>query len=418
MIQIITGVPGGGKTYNAVSKMLKLLDDGQIVVHNIHGFTDSRAVEWDFGQIPLDAESLFKAFDLLRVQRGVDPETIITVFIDEAQRYWPYEYKDSRGVFFFDYHRHHGLDIFLITQDIKKISPKISTLAEMEIRAIKPMFQLAPGFMYNQISGGEIFGKERLSKRPEVFQAYTSFLAGKGSQKKSKYRWAIPLMVSFTIIMYFVLSYALKNSFSSLSPQNSTGPIKSLKSDSIASTPPKSDYQSKNEIGAGVTTDDDFNADVKYLAPSIISHRANYISYNSTDSGFVVEILFSDFIEKYPPDIYGYSYFISPTKNKLVIMDRYAKNVIYPVGNAVARTKNYIKNEPDKFASGPSPDDVLSVYPSSPVGHGYSSEDKKLLLYFKQVAQGFNPSKPSESKKVQTNQIPVNYSGNSTIIQP
>ncbi len=417
MIQIITGVPGGGKTYNAVSKMLKLLDDGQIVVHNIHGFTDSRAVEWDFGQMPLDAESLFKSFDLLRVQRGVDPETVITVFIDEAQRYWPYEYKDSRGVFFFDYHRHHGLDIFLITQDIKKISPKISTLAEMEIRAIKPMFQLAPGFMYNQISGGEIFGKERLSKRPEVFKAYTSFFAGKGVQKKSRYKWAIPAMVSFTVIMYFVLNFALKDSFSSLSPQKKDSiPEKSSRSDSIVSTPPKSDYKAKNEIGAGVTTDDNFNSNVKYVAPSIVSHRSNYVSVNSTDSGFVVEMLFSDFLEKYPPDIYGYSYFIAPSKNKLVLMDRYANNIIYPVENAVARTKNYIKNEPDKVASGPSPSDILDLCPSTPFWKGYSSEDKKLLLYFKQVAQGFNPDRPSKglpsSISSSSVAIPVNSTSN------
>lgn len=410
MIQIITGVPGGGKSYNAVSRALKLLEDGQIVVHNIHGFNDERAIQWDFGQIPLDADSLFKAFDLLRVQRGVSPETIITVFIDEAQRYWPYEFKDPRGVFFFDYHRHHGLDIFLITQDIKKISPKISTLAEMEIRAIKPMFQITPGFTYNLISGGEIFGKERLPKKAEIFQAYTSFLAGKGSQKKSMYRWGIPFMICFTLIMYFVLNFALKNSFSSLSPQKEISKqSESLKKDSISSSPIQS---SGRDLGAGVSTDDAGIPDVKYMAPHIKKHKGMHVTFTDPDDEFDKTITFDDFKKRFPPDLYGYSYIAVPSKDMIVIMDRYTNEYLYPIENKVARTVNYVKDAPKQQNDYVYPD-PLAHYPEAPISRGYSIQDKRLLAYFLDVARGISSHPPSDSGKTSSIPNPVT---NSTLI--
>ena len=408
MIQIITGVPGGGKTYNAVSKMLALLDKGQIVVHNIHGFNDPRAIELDFGQVPLDADSLFKYFDMVRVQKGADADTIITVFIDEAQRFWPYEYKDARGVFFFDYHRHHGLDIFLITQDIKKITPKVSSLAEMEIRAVKPMFQLTPGFTYNLISGGEIFGKERLSKKKEVFESYTSFLAGSGSQKKSKYRWAIPVFIVFTVVMYFVLSYSLNNSFTKLSPQTEQKQTISSPSGSVVSSPPQ---QIGKDLGAGVSSSDDYKPSVQYMGPAIKSHRANYVTIKNDDD-FEEEILFSDFVNKYSPMVYGYSYFHAPSKNKLIIMDKFSNKIIYPVDNDVPRIQ-FIKNEnPVSVSSSPSAADVLDAMPSDSPGWGYSSEDRKLLRYLDEVSRGLNPASfsgavPPPQTKVLDNSLTV-----------
>lgn len=410
MIQIITGVPGGGKSYNAVSRALKLLEDGQIVVHNIHGFNDERAIQWDFGQIPLDADALFKSFDLLRVQRGVSPETIITVFIDEAQRYWPYEYKDPRGVFFFDYHRHHGLDIFLITQDIKKISPKISTLAEMEIRAIKPMFQLTPGFTYNLISSGEIFGKERLPKKAEVFQAYTSFLAGKGSQKKSRYRWAIPAMVGFTVVMYFVLNFALKNSFSSLSPQKEVSKqSEPLKKDSVVSAPEQS---SGRDMGAGVSTDDKGIPDVKYMAPTIKKHKGMHVTFTDPEDEFDKTISFDDFKKRFPPDLYGYSYIAVRSKDMIVIMDRYTNEYLYPVENKVARAVNYIKDENKQKKEYVAPD-PLAHYPEAPVSRGYSVQDKRLLAYFLDVTRGIASVPPGDLAKTSSN---PSFRTNSTLM--
>jgi len=392
MIQILTGVPGGGKSYYAVYRILDLLKDGEIVVHNIHGLTDERATSWDFGQMPLDADSLFKEFDLLRLAKNVPPETLIHVFIDEAQRFWPYEYKDSRGVFFFDFHRHHGLNITLITQDIKKISIKISTLAEQEIRAVKPMFQLTPGFQYNLLSSGEMFGKERLPKKPEVFAAYTSFLAGSGKAKKSKYAYAIPVVIVFAVVMFFVLQYSLNRSFSNLAPTVSQAEkdLKNIGSSPVGTPAPP---PSNKALGGGVSSnaDSDKQPEVLYMGPDIVSNRGPYITVKIDDDSFEEEMLISDFVEKYPPTVYGYSYFAAAGKSRFVLMDRYSNKILYPVENLVARS-SFIKSEPSTSpAPSTSAADVLDAMPSDSPGWGYSSEDKKLQRYLDEVSRGLNP---------------------------
>jgi hypothetical protein len=400
MIQGLTGVPGGGKSYYAVYKMLKLLEAGQIVVHNVHGFNDSRAISWEFGQMPLDADSLFKEFDMIRLSKGVPPETMIYVFIDEAQRFWPYEYKDPRGVFFFDFHRHHGLEITLISQDIKKISPKISTLFEQEIRAVKPMFQLQPGFQYNLLSSGELFGKERLPKKQEVFAAYTSFLAGSGAAKKSRYVYIIPAAVIFAIIMFFVLQYSLKNSFTRLAPSVSEAEtsLKKISSEPVSVGAP-APAPGDTILGGGASTNNKSDSDlphVSYLGPEIVSNRGPYVSIKVDDDSFEEEMLIADFVEKYPPTVYGYSYFSAPSKSRFVLMDRYSSDILYPVKNAVARS-SFITSSPSPSSSpAASPvtaDDVLAAMPKTSPGWGYSTEDERLMNYFSEVSKGLNPSK-------------------------
>lgn len=404
MIQILTGVPGGGKSYYAVSKILKtfeanaLLDDQSLkvlVVHNIHGFNDERAISVDFGSMVLDASALFKFFDELRIKHGLDESALIDVYIDEAQRYFPYEYKNPDGVYFFDFHRHHGLNITLISQDIKKLSPKITTLAEQEIRAVKPMFQITPGFTYNLLSSGEQFGKERLPKRKDVFDAYTSFLAGKVNKKKSKYKYILPAAVALAIILFLVLQVSFKNSFAKI-PTNKDLPISELNKESEKYKPMPS-YKKTVDSGMGASSDSSELPDVRYMAPNILRHKGQHVTYND-DDGLEITIPFEDFRHKFPPDLYGYSYVAVKKTDTLIIMDRYSNEYLYPVENKVARAVNYIKNEPDspgRDQDNLSPD-PLTLYPDEPKGWGYTMRDKRILAYWSQVARGLNPAFPDD----------------------
>lgn len=124
MIYLYTGVPGAGKTLHMVSQLVK--DDG---------FKD-RAVYVD-GIKGLDAE----AVPHYALPDGCDgsnwhtwlPDGAVLV-IDECQRYWRTRPNGSRvpdAVQAMETHRHRGVDIYLLTQDAKKIDSAIRGLIEV-----------------------------------------------------------------------------------------------------------------------------------------------------------------------------------------------------------------------------------------------------------------------------------------------
>jgi len=380
MIQILTGVPGSGKSYFAVKEILDLLDDNSLVVHNIHGLNDPRAVQLDFSKMPLDADSLFAYFDQLRQEKGLLPENIIHVYIDEAQRYYPYEYKDPKGVYFFDFHRHHGLHITLISQDIKKLSPKITTLSEYEIRAVKPIFSFTPGFSYNLLSSGEAFGKRRLPKKPEVFAAYTSFTAGTKKTKKSKLVYVVPAMVVLAILAYISFQMSFANTFEELSEaHNEAKKSKHVQKVSTYNQP------SIVEGNLGQSTQNE-NIKSEYLGPVVLDYSTIKDSVKIEESGFEVWVPVKDFVSRFTPEIYGYGYIHFP-KKKFIQMNSANSEFIYPVKNAIL-VKSFIKNETPPARSNlvASATDSGIVYPiefenmnSGPDSKGYSRKDYEMI---------------------------------------
>lgn len=377
MIEILTGVPGSGKSYFAVYHILKLLDEGHTVVHNIHGLSDPRALLVDFGQMPLSADVLFPYFDQLRSSRNLDPQAIIHVYIDEAQRYYPYEYKDPKGVYFFDFHRHHGLNITLISQDIKKLSPKITTLAEYEVRAVKPMFQFTPGFSYNLLSSGEAFGKKRLPKKPEVFASYTSFTAGTKKTKKSKLIFIVPIFVVVAILAYVAMQYSFANSFDKLSEQhNQAKKEKDSKTDVI---PPKGviagNITSGNELASQNKTD--------YVGPVVLDYSSGRDAVMINESGLDVWIPVKDFVLRFHPQIYGYGYLHFPGK-RFIQMNASNNEYIFPVKNPIY-VANYIKNTRPVAQVSPGGNETIT-YPlefqnktNRPDKDGYTRSDYEMI---------------------------------------
>lgn len=170
MITLLTGIPGSGKSYMAVHHVSQLKDQSK-VLHNIEGFTLG---------ISLDKFSLDKKINKIDVFRKSYHESNDdlhgwTIIIDEAAELFPKQLRDTDVVSFFDYHRHYGIDIFLITQDIKKVSPDITCLAENHYRAASGASNPIPGFLiYQQMVGGEAVSRKWLRKKKEIFDLYKS----------------------------------------------------------------------------------------------------------------------------------------------------------------------------------------------------------------------------------------------------
>ena len=95
------------------------------------------------------------------------------------------------------------MNITLITQHEKKLTFKITSLAEVEIRAVSSRINPFGSFVYKLSSGGEQYATERLSKDKAVFALYKSFQAGSGTVKKSRFRYIVLAILVLAVVAKF-----------------------------------------------------------------------------------------------------------------------------------------------------------------------------------------------------------------------
>lgn len=210
MITLLTGIPGSGKSYMAVHHVSKLQDQSK-VLHNIEGFKLGISLD----QFSLD-NNISKT-DVFRKSWHEKNNCLHgwTIIIDEAAELFPKTLRDTDIIGFFDYHRHYGIDIFLITQDIKKVTPDITCLSETHYRAASGAANPIPGFLiYQQMVGGEAVSRKFIRKKKEVFDLYKSTNDHSSSTLNIG---KIYLIVA--LIAALGAAYALKKWFASFSPQ-------------------------------------------------------------------------------------------------------------------------------------------------------------------------------------------------------
>lgn len=216
MITLLTGIPGSGKSYMAVHHVSQLKDQSK-VLHNIEGFTLG---------IPLDKFSIdngIKKIDVFRKSFHEKNDSLHgwTIIIDEAAELFPKHLKDTDVVSFFDYHRHYGIDIFLITQDIKKVTPDITCLAESHYRAASGASNPVPGFLlYQQIVGGEAVSRKWLRKKKQIFELYKST-----NNHSSKTLNIGKVYLAVCVLALIVAVYSLKTWFSTFKPSEKEQPV-------------------------------------------------------------------------------------------------------------------------------------------------------------------------------------------------
>jgi hypothetical protein len=217
-IRLVTGVPGSGKTYLAVDHLVKnyfnydknideyVKKDNKIqIITNIEGFLLDHL---NIDQILKDAQIPFEIFFSKDYQEKIHKKyPQIIYIIDECQQYFHRKFYNKDVSYYFEYHRHFGDDIYLITQDKRKLSLDIGILAEFEIRAVKRSFSLMGEFKYNVISDGIIADRKILKPNKKIFALYTSAFANE--KEKIKKPWLI--YIGIPLILLPIAIFALYN---------------------------------------------------------------------------------------------------------------------------------------------------------------------------------------------------------------
>lgn len=309
-IQIITGVPGSGKSYYAVYQINRLLssDNGNfVIITNIDTLriNDARLLKIEFS-IDFFKNSHQEVYLRdVRNRYNLDNDSIVYYFIDEAQRFVTPDLKDTDVVYFFDYHRHYGLEIYLVTQDIYKISKKVSVLSDCEIRAVSTKVNPLPCFYYNLKSADEKFDSVRLKRDKKIFSLYKSFESNGIIAKNTK---TVRLIVVFVVLMVFfafLFRYAFNKNFS----------IKENKPNQKIISVQNSTIKHDNSIQKSLDL------------PKIVKHDGfNNIFFYDSRLRQTMKLSLRSFLDRYPPFVYGYS-IIALNRDMVIVKDQV---VVYP----------------------------------------------------------------------------------------
>lgn len=220
-IRLITGVPGSGKTYYAVNHLLEnyckfddkkqeyVLKNDHTIITNIDSLTlphinlddalsKSGKNIHDFFQVPYQEKISLKYKKIIYL-------------LDEAQRFFPYRNKiGSETWFYFEYHRHLGHDVYIITQDKKLMAQNITLLAENELRAAKRTFSLLGEFRYLLKCDNEIIDRITIRSKKNVFDVYKSFEAQASEKIKNPFKKYI---ISFSVASVLVFAWFFHTAF-------------------------------------------------------------------------------------------------------------------------------------------------------------------------------------------------------------
>lgn len=183
-IRIIEGIPGSGKSYYAVKHLadryFEKQKDGRYeliqpitIITNIDSFQPEHL---SLQNLTKDAGGV-KAFFSEYYQKALT-ECIggqIVYIIDEAQKWFRKGARDLDEVYsYFEYHRHFGHDIYLITQNSKKLPYDIYCLTEYIIVAAPRSRAVIGEFKYKWMSDGEILKREGFKPDSGIFALYKS----------------------------------------------------------------------------------------------------------------------------------------------------------------------------------------------------------------------------------------------------
>lgn len=216
-IRLITGVPGAGKTYLALKT---LLDDYFKWDKKEKGFVPKKEItiitnidSLDLDHINLDdairaSKKNIEGFFSVEYQEKITNKYKRIVYvIDECQRFFDRRFYNKDVFYYFEYHRHLGHDIYLVTQDRMKIAKDISLLCETEIRAVKRTLAIAGEFKYNVLSDGIIIDRKICKPKKYIFALYRS---SSGKESKKIKNPVIKILVVVTV-MCAVSFWCLKN---------------------------------------------------------------------------------------------------------------------------------------------------------------------------------------------------------------
>lgn len=248
MIRVITGQLGSGKTYYAVNYLRQfvkydklyntmVIDTDLLVVTNIDGVSINHMSFDDFLKQGLLNIETFREFK----EKFNYKHTIL--IIDEAQKYFD-KSTTTEQFFFFEYCRHLGIDVFLITQSLAALPKRLCMLSEYIVDAMPRTYSIG-GFRYQlkDVSKGFVIQQIMIKKDQVTFRLYKSFEIDEHAKAKPQHYVLRKYIIGIIIVVISLGSAItfLKNGFSFKKPssQEQTEPqIKTFQKQPTITAPP------------------------------------------------------------------------------------------------------------------------------------------------------------------------------------
>lgn len=192
MIFIVTGKPGAGKTYLLLHLLTTLYyhfnDKLQKWIINLHPDEDNQKPYTIISNIEglllphIDLDNYIKKCGVPVLKFFTEPYQKqiaekypnVIYIIDECQRYFDQKMNDTDCLYFFEHHRHLGIDIYLMAQTYERINRNIRGLEYKRYHAITRMMSLFGEFSYSIISDKEKVDTKIVRKNKKLFELYKS----------------------------------------------------------------------------------------------------------------------------------------------------------------------------------------------------------------------------------------------------
>lgn len=246
-IKVITGAPGAGKSYYAMREVVLKHFDYDNEFHewkpkenkNFTLITNIEKLKLPHENL----EKLLKKFDITYrefftvdfIRSYTEENGPIVILLDEAQRYFPKDFKDDRSVtggndptksvfYFFEYHRHLQCDVYLMAQMWTRLHPNIVGLCEYQIDAVRRTLSVTGEFRYRLMSGFDVLSTVVFRPDKKIFALYQSFEGDQENQGQTirpirKYLILIGIACLCVVGLFY---YSVSRFF----PESSPPPIK------------------------------------------------------------------------------------------------------------------------------------------------------------------------------------------------
>lgn len=293
-ISFITGIPGSGKTYYAVHHLYKSFiepmknenkkEDKKGLFYFLFGAKEeTRTYDYCYTNINefnfsicdkiklyehdiiyeklkiLYSLYLNKADDKTLIEKAKELKIFNSLFIiDECHNF--YDKEDEVLVWFFTYHRHLYIDIYMITQDLTLVESKYKTIAEFFFQALPNSKKInTKVFKYRQYLSYRMYQKDivgnfSLPAKNEVFALYTSGAKNNSKSIVNRFiRFSIFLFV-VTFLLFKVFIFLLGSNDKAKEPTNPQT-TKNINTQSLKSTNNQSninDFQNDFNINENI----------------------------------------------------------------------------------------------------------------------------------------------------------------------
>ena len=221
-INFIAGKPGSGKTYWAVHHLVSKYFEwnkihsefmpkyGFAIVTNIDAL---RLDHYNLDEMIQKAGGVTKFFTVAYQKTILAKWNRIIYIIDEAGHYFPAKFNDEKVLAFFQFHRHLGLDFYLISVGLQDVvCSGITRIIEKRLQARPRSKKVMGEFKYTTIVEGDKAGTTVLRPDKKIFALYRSMEMEETEVVKSvvkKYIAVIAVLMLLSLVGFYYFLHGL-----------------------------------------------------------------------------------------------------------------------------------------------------------------------------------------------------------------